>query len=58
MKKIKFALAIGALSLSAAASAMPPQVPDSYYSRYWGNLYPTLSGHRPCVGPAAMWCLD
>lgn len=56
MKTIKLACAIAALSLSASASAMPPQVPDRYYDHYFGFLYYVLTGHRPCVGPAASWC--
>ena len=56
MKKIKFALALVALSISANAAAMPEQVPDRYYEHYWGFVYFVITGHRPCVGPANMWC--
>jgi len=56
MKTIKYACAVAALFASASAAAMPPQVPDRYYDHYWDFLYYVISGHRPCVGPATMWC--
>jgi hypothetical protein len=57
MSKIKLALAIAALSVSTSAVAMPPSVPSSYYEQSWSFLYFVISGHRPCRGPAAMWCM-
>lgn len=56
MKKIKLAIAVTALSFSANAAAMPPQVPDTYYEMMWGWVYNVLSAHRPCVGPDDAWC--
>ena len=57
MKNIKFVLAALAMGLSANASAMPPQVPDSYYIQLRGWVYGAiLSSYRPCVGPAGSVC--
>ena len=56
MSKIKLALAIAALSVSTSAVAAPNQVAGNYYENSWEFLYSVISGHRPCVGPSAMWC--
>lgn len=56
MKKIKLAIAVTALSLSANAAAMPPQVPDNYYAAMWGWVFGILTENRPCVGPPNAWC--
>lgn len=38
MKKIKFGLAIVALSMSASASAMPAAVPGKWWDQMWWRL--------------------
>jgi hypothetical protein len=46
MKVVKIAVAIMALSLSAHASAMPPQVPSSWYGLM--QFAWSMVSQRPC----------
>jgi hypothetical protein len=55
MKVVRLLSAAFILSLSASASALPPQVPDRYYDHFWGFLFGVISSHRPC-GHQGGWC--
>ena len=46
MKTLKLGLALTALTFSANASAMPPQIPSSWYGLM--NFAWSMVAHRPC----------
>jgi hypothetical protein len=47
MKKIKLAVGIVALSISASASAMPDEVP-SFWTALMNRTWAIVADHRPC----------
>jgi hypothetical protein len=55
MKTIKLALAVAALSFSAAAQAMPEQVPDRWHSNMMFRLEVMASNSGFCSAFPQVW---
>lgn len=52
---IKLAIAVGAISISTSASAMPPAVPGSWYTMMWAHWL-DVAQHRTCKNKIVVVC--